>query len=206
MKIPSLIFYIDVSGQPTEEIYVGMISIEVNELTNFFRKLKKDRPRFLRHNFKGSKLPFNSIEGYLHYFNGQRVRMRCIRLKSKYWNDLRKYLENKRYWKEIIYATLYFIALKEYSKERCTYPVVVCHETYLDIEKVINYLRKLGKAYKIEYQTSHSYASQSFMIKVADIVASAGRKARSLKFDLEFYKEECPDLESLKFYIKKLKE
>ncbi len=206
MKIPPLIFHIDVSGQPTEEIHVGMTSIMVNELSDFVNNLKKNRPQFLRHNFKGSKLPFNDIKSYIHYFNGQRIRMRNIRFKSPYWTDLKKYLENKKYWKEIIYATLYFIALKEYSKENCSYPVVVCHETYLNIESVKNYLKKLGKAHKVEYQISHSYAIQNIMIKVSDIVAIAGKKRGNFKFDLDFYKEECPDLKLLKFYIKKLKE
>jgi len=201
----SLIFHIDVSGQPSEEIYVGLSSIKVGEMSKFIKKLKRDRPEFLRNNFKGSKLRSNQIRSYMNYFNGQKIWMRNIRLKSSYWKELKNYLENKKYWKEIVYACLYFIALKKYSVKHDSHPVSICPESYLDIEKVGNFLKKLGKAHSINYQISVARAKQNEMIKVSDIVASAGRKLRHIKLNLDFYETICPNLETLKFYIKKMK-
>ena len=82
--------------------------------------------------------------------------------------------------------------------------VVVCNESYLDIQKVKQYLKKICKANGINYQISDTYASQCEMIKVADIIAASGRKA-NIKKDLEYYETKFPDLTTLKYYLKKLK-
>ncbi len=204
MKIP-LSFYIDVSGQPTQEIYVGMCSIRPDYLTSLIKQIRKDRPEFLRHNFKGSKLQASRIKSYIHYLNGQKIRMVCVRFKTNSWNDFRKYLEDKKYWKELIYASLYFTTIKQYAERGMTYPLVVCKESYLDIEKVKNYLKKIAKAHGIYLEISDGHASQNDMIKIADIIASVGRKLSDDIKGLENYREICPSIEQPKFYIEKIK-
>ena len=200
----SLLFYIDVSGQPYGEINVGLASIQVHELTPFLKILKRKYPKFFRHKQKGSTLRFNHIQGLVDFFNGQKIRMRCIRLKTPSWNPLREFLNNKQYSKEMVYAALYFVALKKYSIKGHIYPVVVCNENYLDIQKVKQYLKKLSKANGINYQISDAYVSQCEMLKVADLVAASGRKC-SLKRDLDYYEVETVNITNLKYYLRKLK-
>mgnify|MGYP001610349232 FL=1 len=204
MSIP-LIFHIDVSGQPKEEIIVGMASIRSDYLTEFIRHMKKDRPEFLRHKFKGSNLKSNQIKSYISYLNGKGIRMVSVRFKSAYWSEFKKYLDNKKYWKERVYASLYFLAVKKYARSGYAYPLVVCKESYLDIERVKNYLIKIAKAHGVSFQISDSYASQNDMIKVADMVAAAGRKLRGQLTHLDGYEESFPNPEQLKFYIEKIK-
>ena len=82
-------------------------------------------------------------------------------------------IKNKKYTKEMVYASLYFEALKKFSFKNQTYPVIVCNETYLDIQKVKKYLKKLAKANGFDYQISDSHASQCEMLKVSDIIAAS---------------------------------
>ncbi len=200
----SLLFFIDVSGQPYGDIYVGLSSIQIHKLTPFLKLLKRKYPKFFRNRQKASVLKFNHIQGLLNFFNGQGVYMRSIRLKRRSWNELRKFLKNKKYIKEMVYASLYFEALKKFSFKNHTYPVVVCNETYLDIQKVKKYLKKLAKANGFDYQVSDSYASQCEMLKVSDIIAASSRKGTPNK-NLENYDPNCPEIETLKYYLIKLK-
>lgn len=203
MGIP-LSFHIDVSGQPTEAIFVGLCSIKPDQMTNVIKKIKRERPEFLRHKFKGSNLRPNEISSYVRYLNGQGIRMVCCWLKSAFWKDLKKYLEKKKYWKELVYSALYFATIKKYSKYGDSYPVVTCYESYLDIEKVKQYLKKIGKAHGIIYNTSSTYASQDDFIKIADIVAAAGRKVRPDLKDLEYFEFISPTIDEIKFYLAKV--
>lgn len=204
MSIP-LNFYIDVSGQPKGTICVGLASINPHKIDSILKGIKKKYPKLIRSKQKGNNLMVKEIRSLIHFFNGVKIKMRCIKLKSIYWEELKEHVKNKQWANEIIYAALYFYAVKEYSKKEKNYPITVCHETYLDIEKVKSLLKKLGKAHRYNYQISDSYASQNEMIKIADIIAASGRKEDKHKLDLENYEIEHPQLEELKFYIDKLK-
>ncbi len=205
MGIP-LNFYIDVSGQPTQTILVGLSSINVHKMSGFLKNLKRYHPKFFRSKQKGSRLKPNKIKSLISYFNGQNIHMICVIMKSSHWKTLKMFLKNKQYWKEMIYSVLYFYALKELSKKDKSYQVTVCQESYLDIEKVKNYVRKLGKAHNYNYQISSSYASQNEMIKVADLIASAGRKFNTKELvELNNYFIINPTLDNIKFYLGKLK-
>lgn len=172
----------------------------------FLRDFKKRHPEILRNKQKGSGLRANKIRSLINYLNGQKVHMRVVAFKTSYWNKFKGLLKNKQYSKEMIYAVLYFYALKDFSKKGKSFQVTVCYESYLDIEKVKIYLRKLGKAHKYNYQVSSSYASQNEMIKVADLVAAAGRKLRNKELErLDNYKIIYPSMEELKFYLNKLR-
>ena len=206
MSIP-LNFYIDVSGQPKSEIFVGVSSINVNKMGTFLKELKKRHPEFLRNKQKGSKLKSNKIRSWISYFNGNKVHMSSVVFKSKHWNLIKDFLDNKKYSKEMIYAVLYFYGLKEFSQKEKAYQVTVCEESYLDIQKVKNYLRKLAKANNFNYQVSSSYASQNDMIKISDLVAAASRKLGIKELErFDNYTILCPTQKELKFYLNKLKD
>ncbi len=203
--VHSQMFFIDVSGQPYNEINVGLSSIQMHKMTYFIKELKNKYPKFIRNKQKGSKIRWNTIRSWLNYFNGQGLRMVCVKLKTKNWNELREFLKEKQYAKEMVYASLYFIALKKYSKKSNSYQVVVCNENYLDIEKVKTYVKKLGNANNLDFQISDTYASQNLMIKVSDIVAAAGKKLKNKELNLDYFEIIYPDLVKLKYYLKKLK-
>ena len=202
----SQMFFIDVSGQPYNEINVGFSSIQAHKMTLFIQGLKRRFPEFIRHKQKGSKVRECKLKSWINYFNGQGLRMVCVKLKSKNWNELRKFLKGKKFAKEMVYAGLYFVALKKYSKKHNSYTLSVCHENYLDIEKVKNYLKKLGNANGIDLQISDTYVKQNLMVKVSDIVAAAGKKVRSKDLNLDYFELVHPTLTELKHYLKKLKE
>lgn len=203
--VHSQMFFIDVSGQPYNEINVGLSSIQTHKMTSFIKGLKNKYPEFIRNKQKGSKIRWNIIRSWLNYFNGQSLRMVCVKLKTKNWNELREFLKEKQYAKEMVYAGLYFIALKKYSKKDNSYQLIVCNENYLDIEKVKTYVKKLGNANNIDFQVSDTYASQNLMIKVSDIVAAAGKKLKNKELNLDYFEMIYPDLIKLKYYLKKLK-
>lgn len=201
-KIP-LNFYIDVSGQPTSHIYVGLASITPSQLNLFMKSLKNKYPTFLRNKEKGSKLSYEEIKKYLSFMNGNHIHMSYISFNN--WSEFSKFLKNRQYSKEMIYASLYFIAFKQFAKKEFLYPITVCYESYLDIEKVKNYFKKIAKANNYNVQISSAYASQNEIIKIADIIAAAGRKLTSADLNLENYKKICPSKNELNFYSEKLK-
>ena len=204
MAIP-LNFYVDVSGQPQQRISVGISSINVNKMSIFIKELKKRYPRFIRSKQKSSKIKDNQIMSLVNYFNGQKIYMKCVCFGSSSWLRFRELRQRKQYWKEMIYAVLYFYGLKRLSVGGNTYQITVCHETYLDIEKVKNYLKKLGKAYRYNYQVSSSYASQCDMIKVSDLIAGAGKKlGGKILNNLDNYELLTPSISEIKYFLKVL--
>ncbi len=205
MKIP-LSFYIDVSGQPTSEIFVGLISIHDLEMSKLIKSIKEKYPFFIRNKQKASKMQPQHIKSIISFLNNMKVRMSCIHLKSSSWNELIDYVGiNKQNKIEMIFAVLYFIALEKYSQKENIYPLTICIETFMDIDKVMLNLKKLAKAHNRDFQISKSQARYTEMIKFADIVAGAGRKITRENLKYEFFYFETPDLEKIKFYLRKLK-
>lgn len=203
---PSINFYIDVSGQPKDTIFIGLISIQSHDMTNLIRVLKKKDPWLFHRRKKGSSLRPNQIDSIISLLNGLKVRMVCTFFKSKNWNELINYCgKEKAYNKEKIFAALYFQTLKKYSKKDNSYPLTVCIETFIDINKTINYLRKISSAHKINFQISKSQARDTEMLKLADIVAAAGRKNIRSKSKYDFFDFFPAEIDALKYYLKKIK-
>lgn len=200
MAIP-LNFYIDVSGQPTQEINIGIISINSSKMSLFLKEFKKIHPEFLREKQKSTRFKENKIKSLVNYFNGQKIHMYRVNFKSSYWAKLKPIRDRRKYWKERVYAALYFYGLKNLSKKSGTYQVIVCQENYLDIEKVKHYLKKIGAANGYDFQVSSSYASQSEMIKVSDIVAASHKISSNYLKNLELYYSNSPSLAEIKYYM-----
>lgn len=96
-----------------------------------------------------------------------KMRIDCITLK--------KY-SKKGYIVERLFAILYFMLLRKFAYPNYKYPVVVCKENYLRIEKVLDTCRRLAKANKYDFDFSVGYAKHNVLIKFADYVAAAYRK------------------------------
>ena len=132
--------------------------------------------------------------------------MSCIHLKSSSWNELIDYVGiNKQNKIEMIFAVLYYISLEKYSLKDNIYPLTICIETFMDIDKVMLNLKKLAKAHSRHFQISKIQARYTEMIKFADIVAGAGRKIARENLKYEYFYTETTDLEKIKFYLRKLK-
>lgn len=203
---PALQFYIDVSGQPKEDIYIGLISIQNHQATNVIKAIKKKFPWFFQKRKKAATLKQNEIDSIVSLLNGLGVRMVCTYFKSRDWKDLIEFCgKNKEHNYEKIFAALYFHVLKKYSKMNESYPLTVCIETFMDIDKVIAYLRDIASSNKLNFQISKSQASFNDMLKVADIVAAIGRKDRNASQKYNFVEFSHPEINTLKEYLKKFK-
>lgn len=206
---PSIQFCIDVSGQPQGAVFIGLISIQPHEITKVINVVKKKFPWFFHRRNKGSSLKPNEINSIISLLNGLNVRMVCTFFKQKYWQELINYCDkNKSGNYEKIFAALYFQTLKKYSKKNNSYSVTVCIESFMNINKTINYLRKIASANNIDYQISIGQVRDNELLKFADIVAAAGRRNlhinnffKSYNF-FDFYPAE---IDSLKYYLKKIK-
>lgn len=138
--------------------------------------------------------------------NGLGVRMVCTQFKTKHWKELIDFCnKNKSNNYEKIFAALYFQTLKKHSKENYSYPLIVCVETFMDINKVIKYLREISAANKINYQISSTQVRYSEMLKLTDLVAAYGRKNKNPKKRYNFFDFYGADIDSLKYYLRKIR-
>lgn len=203
---PGLQFYIDVSGQPKSDVYIGMISIQNHQAIKVIKSVKKKFPWLFQRKKKASTLKPNEIDSIISLLNGLGVRMVCTQFKSKNWKDLMEFCgKGKSHNYEKIFSALYFQTLKKHSKKENNYPVTVCVENFMDIDKVLNYLKKISSANGFNYQPSKSQARFNEMLKIADIVASIGRKNKSANKKYNFVDSSPAEIDSLKYYLKKIR-
>ncbi len=197
-------FYIDVSGQPKGEVHIGLISINESDTTQLLKDAKRKYPKFMRDRQKAAKARPEHLTSIIAYLNGRGVRMVSLRLKAANWRELLDFIgTNKQFKFEMIFAALYFCALKKYSHYGKNYSLTVCIESFMNIDKVMGYLKVISKANGIDYQISKSQARYTEMLKFADYVAAAGRKARPSNY--EFFSLETLQMDEIKFYLNKLK-
>ncbi|MCK9596047.1 hypothetical protein M0R19_02605 [Candidatus Pacearchaeota archaeon] len=204
---PSLQFYIDVSGQPKKDIYIGLISVQGFDMTNILKNVKRKFPWFFHRRSKGSSLDFNQLKSIISLLNGIGVKMICLHFKGKEWDTLINYCGKDRPFNfERIFAALYFSTLKKFSKENNIYPVTVCVETFMNIDKTISYLKKIANAHKIDYQISKTQVKYNEMLKLSDAVAAFGRKyTNPEKLGYESFKLIGVDTDILKYYLNVIK-
>ncbi|MBU2104255.1 MAG: hypothetical protein KKF67_00555 [Nanoarchaeota archaeon] len=202
---PSLQFYIDVSGQPKGTVFVGMLCVQSREITPVLKTIRRKYPWFFHRRSKGSGLKINQIQSIIALLNGMKVRMICVKFSSKEWNNLIEYCgKNRPYNIERIFSALYFQALRKYSYRNNSYPLTVCLETFMDIDKVINYLRKISSANKVNYQVSKTQTKYNDVLKLADVVAAGGKKSLE-KNKYDFFDVLPADIDTLKYYLRKIK-
>lgn len=174
----SYTFFIDVSGQPYGEIYIGMVSLITYDMGKLEKNFRKDYSEFYRSKQKGAKRKPNELITILKFLNKNGVHMKTVSFKSKKWFEFREQYQDKAFLKEKIYGLLYFMLLKEVASPYKTYSVIVCNENYLNISKVLYYCNKLAKANKFNFSFSTAYVNSNRLLKFADYVASAHRKVK----------------------------
>jgi len=167
---------IDVSGQPSGDVYVGLVSIKTDDINKIMKLFKNAFPDIYRGRKKGARLDGNELKKVIKFLNDNKVFMFCNYISSKEWFDLKNKYKNKANLFERVYALLYFGLIHQVVFKYQPQNLVVDKENYLDINKTLNYFQYLAKSNDYTIITSVGYSSSTSLIKLADLIASASRK------------------------------
>ncbi len=170
---------IDISGMlPYQDSILGLVAFPVNNKNKIIKRFKSKFSRFLLK--KGKSLKREHLYSMLSFLDENEVRMVGIKCTQFNWNNRYKNLPlNASYKREKLYGILYFIALETISKRNKIYDVVVCKDSFMRTEKTITACKKLADYYNFIYNFSIATENQNFGVKIADYVASAGRKIKT---------------------------
>lgn len=175
MKI-GLNSYIDVSGNPYEKIVVGLVTFNPHTVTSILKEFRAQYPQFNKAKIKGVKLNARELRTIIRFLNSKNVHMYAITFGNRSWQKYKSTYGERGFFKEKIFGVLYFMLLSGFAFKKYKYPIVVCKENFMDIEKVEDYCKKLAKANKYDFDFSTGYAKSNELLKFADFVASACRK------------------------------
>ncbi len=168
---------VDVSGQPTEDIYVGLISIKTDQIRKITKLFKREFPEIYgsKHR-KGTKLSDKELLKIIEFFDRNYIFMYNNHFSQKEWFEWKKKYNNPSYFYEKIYALLYFGIIHKAVHKQHPQNLIIDKENYLDIDKTLGYLDYLAKSNGYTLILSIGYSSSSDLIKFADLIAAAGRK------------------------------
>jgi hypothetical protein len=121
---PNLLFAIDVSGTPFTTTIIGCVSFNIKNSPQNITKFKK---KFKKHkNKKGKDLDHGKLAEILQFLDKNKIRSNCIYLNSNDWKYILGSIpKNKAYRKEKVFGILYYLALKENSKPKYPYLVIL---------------------------------------------------------------------------------
>lgn len=175
---------IDVSGHPLEKVIIGLIKLSLLDINKIMRNFKKSFPQYWRK--KGYNLNHENLKEILEFLNNNKVQMRVLHFSGNDWHFYKSKLSKKGYVEEKIFGILYFKLLEDVTKEYNNYTVITCIESFMNINQVLNACNKLAKMKHRFFDFSFGHAKLNQAIKLADYVASSGRKLK--KDDLKVYK------------------
>ena len=169
---------IDTSGQPYEDIYVGLSSIKSDYIKSCEKKFKKQFSQELRSKQKGSKKSISELISILTFLSNNTIYMRATYFPSSEWKDYNNIYKNKANIKERVYSLLYFQVIDGicFKHTKNPYTISVCAETNINIKKVLDYLNYLLKANGYNTLLNIGYSKFNLSIKFADYIASGYRK------------------------------
>lgn len=167
---------IDVSGQPTEDVYVGLVSIKTDQINKIEKLFKNKFPKLYRGKQKGTKLKEEELKKIIQFLDENFVFMYCNYISNSDWFILKNQYKNKANFYERIYALLYFGIIHSFVFKHYPQNLVVCKEEYINTNATLKYLQYLAKSNDYTIIASIGYANSNFIIKLADLVAAAGRK------------------------------
>jgi len=173
----------DLSGiPPQDDTVIGSIRFDYSNVEKINKKFKKKFSKILRK--KGKELRRKELRKILEFLNGENISMGAVKCTKYNWDKrLSNIPKQISYKKEKLYGILYFLALKMQSERGKHYSVVVCKESFMDINRVLSTCKELAEYYSLSYDFSISSGNLNFMIKIADYVASAGRKFKHIDLD-----------------------
>lgn len=169
---------LDVSGQPCEKIYVGLVSVKMNSLRQCDKNFRKKFPKELRSKQKGAKRKHSELKSIISFLNKNYIFMHSTYFPSSEWFNFEKDFPNKAYIYERIYSLLYFQLISrvchKYTKN--PYTITICIESHININKALKYVGYLLKANGYNIILNTGYANSNILIKFADYVAASHRK------------------------------
>ena len=176
---------IDVSGQPYTKIYVGLISIKADYIRKFEKEFKNKLPKFYRYKEKGTKRSSSELKNIISFMNDKNyIKMYTISLDRSDWQDFKTKYGKISYLIEKVYSLLYSYLFTKVCFKFTPYNAIVCEESYLNINRLINYCDRLNKYFKRNVILSKGNAQTTFLIRLGDFIASSHRKV-----DKEFLKK-----------------
>jgi len=180
---------IDVSGQPYNTIYVGLITIKTDFIKKFEREFKNTFPKFYRYKEKSTRRSNSELKSIISFLSEKHcIRMFTICLNKKEWIGFKKDYNKISYLKEKTYALLYGYLFTRVCWRFKPYNAVLCEESYLDINKVVEYCNFLNNYLKRNVLLTKGNAKSNFLIRLADFVASSHRKLdKKFLEDLQTY-------------------
>ena len=187
---------IDVSGTPKDDVYVGLVSIKTDQINKIKTLFKKEFPKIYYGKHKGSKLKPDEIRKIIDFLNKNYVFMYSNHISKSDWDYFKNNYPNKTNFLERVYALSYFGLIHNFVHKYHPQNLVVCKENYLNINSTLNYLQYLAKSNNYTIMPSVGYADSMFIIKLADLVASARRKLDNKTFK-KFYKYNSLNLKDL---------
>lgn len=165
---------IDTSGTPQSDIYVGLVSIKTDYINKIRKEFKKKFPKVYYGKHKGSKLKIIEIKNIIKFFNENYIYMYSNHIsKSDWFNNS---YPNKTNFFERVYALAYFGIIHNFVFKYHPQNLVVCKESCIDICKTLDYFQYLAKSNNYTIISSIGYAKNTFILKLADLIASAHRK------------------------------
>lgn len=199
----NLLFAIDVSGNPYKDTIIGCVSFNQNNapkiLSEFNQKFKKFK------NKKGKDLDHRQLKQILSFLDKYKIRSNFLNMTSNDWKYALSLIPEQRgYKKEKIFGILYYIVLEWNTKTKFPYIVNICEENFMKTDIAISSCRTIAKMRGKEYQFSKSTGKFNDYIRIADYIASAGRKIKNK--DLQSF-QYCSQVKKLRIppeYIKKV--
>lgn len=167
---------IDVSGTPKGEIYVGLVSIKTDDFNTVRKQFQKNLPEIYKHSKKGTRLKANELKKVIEFLDKNYVYMYVCHITKSDWYFYTNRYKNKSNLFERVYALAYFGLIHSWVFKYHPQNLVVCKESYLDIHLTLKYFQYLAKSNNYTILSNVGYADSNFLIKLADLVASATRK------------------------------
>jgi hypothetical protein len=175
-------FAIDVSGTPKGTTYFGLASFHpyyknriLKELYETFRECNYQKGRQMKH---------EKLKEILVFLDKKGVRMSTICFPSILWHEYYDIYKRHHAFLEKMYAVNYMNLINSLTRKHNSYSLTSCVETQAgDINVVFHNCRRLASKIQIELDCSYGHDKTNRLIKVADIIASGGRKLKTSDLD-----------------------
>lgn len=198
----SLLFVIDVSGQPYEKTTIGLGSFIIDRQNKLLKEFYKKFPDFKKSRNKGCVLKETELQNILKFLNKEKIHMTTTTIKGDYWRALKKKYSNKARFKEKIMACLYFMILKKKSKQHFPHQVIIDKDSFMDLYKLIDYINLLANANKYDFSVSISRAKDNDLIRIVDYIAASHKNNKKFLEKLKYHTQLDSKIPEL--FLKKL--
>ncbi len=174
--IIKLELYIDSAGARPERVVIGLVSFNSatkdSILDDFFRTF----PDFVKR--KGRNLTLPELKSVLSFLNQRKVRMATRSFSPNDWLWMGSNYGDRAYCRDKIYGMLYFQVIRTIAWKGFRYSVTTCVESHSNILRIQKYCNRLAEFNNIRLEFSQGIDSMNRYLKIADLVASAGRRLK----------------------------